>query len=129
MPNTGQRPLLCPSARAEDGAELFAVAGADGTVHHLPEPIAVTPEFLALVAPERAERRFRFSAPCREAACAQWTDGRCGLPERLAALVPESEAAAAPRRCALRPHCRWFRQSGLAACTICPVVLASDGAE
>ena len=120
--------VLCPSAPAEVGALIIGVVNADGSVDYVRDRLAVTSAFLESARHgEPLEQRFRFGSPCRQCACAQWADGKCGLPERLAALVPASEPTERLPRCAIRAQCRWFAQSGVEACRICPVVSTRDG--
>ncbi|MFE5795522.1 hypothetical protein ACFQ8C_23500 [Streptomyces sp. NPDC056503] len=119
--------LLCPSAPAGEGAIVLGVVRSDGTVGYLGERLPVTAEFLdRLRSGPAPEARFRFGAPCRESACAQWSDGGCGLPGGLAALVPPEETPDALPRCSIRRQCRWFHQRGVSACRICPLVMTRE---
>jgi hypothetical protein len=119
--------LLCPSAPGEVGALIIGVVNADGSVDYIRDRLPVTSDFLEIARRRGApEQRFRFSSPCQQCACAQWADGRCRLPELLAALVPDDELAEGLPRCAIRGQCRWFAQSGARACQICPVVSTRD---
>lgn len=114
--------LLCPSAPATEGALILGVVRADGTIGYIKDRMAATSEFLESArAHGRPEQRFRFSSPCQECACQQWADGACSVPEKLAELVPSDTSEGLPR-CSIRRHCRWYHQSGAAACRICPLV-------
>jgi hypothetical protein len=121
--------LLCPSAPAAEGALVIGVVSAEGTVEYLRDRLPATRRFLEIASVNgSAERRYRFSSPCQECACAQWADGACSLPRRLAEVVPEVETSPGLPRCAIRARCRWFHQSGADACHICPVVTTRDDA-
>ena len=119
--------LLCPSAPGDREAVVIGAVRADGTVDYLRQPLAVSDRFLQLAGSAGpAESRFRFSSPCRQAACAQWTGDSCGLPARLTDALPTPDPAEPLPRCAIRATCRWFHQSGTAACRICPLVTTRD---
>jgi hypothetical protein len=118
---------LCPSAPAEEGATLFGVVQADGSIAYLRDNFEVTPDFLETARVGRSpERRFRFSSPCQQSACEQWASGQCSLPERLAAIIPESYRSDRLPRCSIRAHCNWFDQAGPAACRVCPLVVTQQ---
>lgn len=74
------------------------------------------------------EARFRFADRCVEGVCRQWTCSRCGVVDRVAgeaAAVTDSALAVtgSPLCCGIRPRCRWFAQSGVAACALCDFVV------
>ena len=109
---------------------MLAMRMPDGRMAFLTQPVRVTKE-LALAAHEGSrspEARFRFSSPCVQKACGQWTGSRCGIIDEVleqAAASPGSandEAGDLPP-CAIRPTCRWFSQSGARACGACPEVI------
>jgi len=116
--------ISCPSARCKPGATLLGVVREDGTIGFLPAGLEVDEDFVRIARQGRnPESRFRFADRCVELACHQWKDHHCTIPEkvrgRLEAL-PESGDLA---DCAIRDHCRWYRQDGPAACGICPLVI------
>lgn len=118
---------LCPSAPALEGAILLGIVRSDGSIAYLKDRIEVTPEFQKIARVHGSpEQRFRFSALCQEKACQQWQGDRCGLPERLAAGVPQLAKADELPDCSIRAECRWFDQAGIAACRICPVVVTQS---
>jgi hypothetical protein len=123
--------VLCPSAPADVKAILLGVVGSDGSVAFLKDRIEVTREFLDIAAKGRApETRFRFSSPCTGRACKQWVNGGCSLPERLAEMIPRSDATDAPLpHCSIRGQCRWFDQRGSDACRICPLVVTRGDSQ
>jgi hypothetical protein len=119
--------LLCPSAPPDLKAILLGVVQSDGSVAFLKDRMEVTREFLDIAAKGRTpETRFRFSSPCIGRACKQWANDRCSLPERLAVMIPKSDATDATDTplpsCSIRAQCRWFDQRGSDACRICPLV-------
>jgi hypothetical protein len=113
---------LCPSARAEPGSALIGMVGADGRVGMLNRPLPVDDDFLAAATRGRApEKRFRFAGRCVRSACRQWSDGRCGVIDRVLAITGDVGRPLPP--CAIRARCRWFAQTGAAACGACPEVV------
>jgi hypothetical protein len=123
--------LLCPSAPADANAILVGVIQSDGSVAFIKDRIEVTREFLTIAAKGRAlETRFRFSSTCIGSKCKQWVNGGCSLPERLADMIPRSNATDAPLPdCSIRPQCRWFDQRGSDACRICSVVVTRGDSQ
>src|SRR5829696_2703093 len=135
-----ERPLdrgsnhLCPSARCEEGAILLGIVGKDGVVGYVSPLIRVDKDFVRQAYKGRTpEKRFRFSQPCIERGCLQWTDSRCGVIDR--ALQAKEEANATNTaidvlpNCTIRPRCRWFAQVGHRACTVCPLVVTNARAD
>jgi hypothetical protein len=128
-------PKSCPSARAEPGALLIGIVGADGMVQPIPTRLEIDADFV-----ERArqggppEARFRFAGRCVEGKCAQWTGNSCGVIEKVLTGMADQNVKAADNlpRCAIRGTCRWFSQRGKAACLACAFVVTdqtSVGAE
>jgi hypothetical protein len=117
--------LLCPSAPANVKAILLGVIQADHSVAFIKDRIEVTQEFLDIAAKGRTlETRFRFSSACIGSACKQWGNGGCSLPDRLAYMIPRSEATDETLpNCSIRDQCRWFHQRGADACRVCDVVV------
>jgi hypothetical protein len=114
--------VLCPSFGCEAGAMLIGIILPNGRVAFAADKIVIDQEFVAAAREGRsAESRFRFAGPCVRTGCRQWTGERCGVIDRLLPLN-QSESNELPE-CAIRPQCRWFRQSGPAACAICPEVI------
>lgn len=121
---------LCPSAPAEAGAMLIGVVGPDGRIARLGTPLEIDADFVAKVkATGSPERHFRFSAPCQEGKCQNWTDGQCGLVGALQAAASGAgllAADTAARPCPIRAACRWWRQRGRAACDVCAFVVTDN---
>jgi hypothetical protein len=100
---------------------------ASGRLAYVATPVRVDEAFAArLNAGGRAERRYRFTGPCVEAQCPQWTGARCGVADALIAHTTVPAPVRIPA-CRIRRNCRWFDQSGVAACRVCPLVVADVG--
>jgi hypothetical protein len=113
---------LCPSARAESGNALIGVVGANGRVGMLGRPLPVDESFLDEARRGRApEKRFRFAGRCVRSDCRQWSQGRCGVVDRVLAITGEIDRPLPP--CGIRARCRWFAQRGGAARHACPEVV------
>lgn len=134
QPIASQSPPLCPSTTAAPGVagvHLTGVVGRDGRVANLLTPLPVDEAFLAEARRHGPpERRFRFSAPCVEGSCHNWSaegGGQCGLIARIRTHVAAQDPAlAAPsgtlQPCAIRARCRWWSQDAEAACAVCTLV-------
>jgi hypothetical protein len=120
--------VLCPSAPAKEGALVLGVVHPDGSVSHIKDRLPATREFLDAVGPD-AEQRYRFASPCKECACQQWVDGKCSVPERMHEILSDITAANRLPRCSVRSQCRWYRQSGVEACRVCPWVVTRGGSN
>lgn len=126
--------ILCPSWECEAGASLIGIVLADGSVAFSKERIVINEAFVKAARQGRApEKRFRFSSTCKRAGCIQWTEGRCGIVDRI--MEEHQDLVSAPAEnfvlpeCPIRPQCRWHLQSGDAACRACPEVITDTGAE
>jgi hypothetical protein len=116
----------CPSAPCIEGALLLGVMTSSGQLAYIQPPTHVDGDFVARAhAKGRPEARYRFSTPCIEADCSQWTGEGCGLADMLVQSVPAT-ATQLPA-CTIRSSCRWFAQHGAGACAICPTVVADVG--
>lgn len=129
----GQR--LCPSSRAERGAILLGIVGAEGKIGYLTPEMRIGAEFLEVADQGRTpEKRFRFAGPCVEAGCAQWTGTRCGVIDaaldEIGPCVSTNQAETSERslpKCSIRARCRWFAQQGRNACAVCPLIITDVG--
>jgi hypothetical protein len=107
--------------------QVLGVVSRDGAaprLAYLDQPMAATPEILALAAPVAVSEVFRLSARCEESKCMHFDGARCQLATRIASLLPE--AVDTLPACNIRPDCRWFRQEGRAACTRCPQIVTGN---
>jgi hypothetical protein len=116
--------VLCPSARCEVGAILLGIALPGGRVAFASDRIVVDEAFVHAAQEGRSpEQRFRFSAPCVKGACRQWTGTRCGVIDQVLDCAGSEAAPVEEPACSIRPQCRWYLQSGAAACAVCPLVV------
>jgi len=101
----------------------------DGTLAYVQPPTRVDAGFVARAkGMGRPESRFRFSVPCIEAGCPQWTGKGCAVVDKvLEEETPVITESGRLPRCAIRSTCRWFSQRGAAACAVCPLVVADIG--
>ncbi|GAA2788282.1 hypothetical protein GCM10010441_11670 [Kitasatospora paracochleata] len=129
-PDTGpEGPRTCPSAPCAPGAGLLGVVSEPGRLAYLPVTVLVDRTFAERAATARLEGHYRFTGPCAEGGCAQWTGEACGVIDR-ALDAPASGAECEVRPvgalerpfpdCGIRGDCRWFAQRGAAACGVCP---------
>lgn len=119
-----QEKIMCPSSKAQTGAQLLGVRQDDGTVAILPQPLRIDESFLELAsAAAPAEQRFRFTNKCVESGCAQWTGTRCGVADKVLSVIDVLLISDELPECGIRPQCRWFRQNGRDACKACPFVV------
>jgi hypothetical protein len=119
-------PILCPSARCEEGAYLVGIVGGDGVVGYVTPLLQVDTNFVRSARQGRGpERRFRFAQPCIEGGCANWDGTRCGVIDHALAAKAKADVDVQRGlpRCSIRRWCRWFEQSGPAACSACPLVV------
>jgi hypothetical protein len=126
--------ILCPSWRCEAGASLIGIVLADGTVAFSKDRIVIDEAFVEVARRGRSpEKRFRFSSTCKRGACAQWTDGKCGIVDVIIGEHRERDANSAEPfvlpECSIRPHCRWHLQAGDEACRACPEVITDRAAD
>lgn len=120
---------LCPSARAEEGALLLGVISPDQSVRMLSEPEPITSELAeAIAAIDAPEQHFRFANRCVKSGCSQWHGGRCGVIDLVMSFNQHLTEPLALPPCAIRSQCRWHKQAGPTACTICPFIV-TDSAQ
>jgi hypothetical protein len=119
---------LCPSAQVEweHSAALGVIGGTAEQPLMVPfaTPQPVTDQLLALADPVTPTEVFRFAAPCMGSGCVHFAEGKCRLATRVVTLLPPVTERLP--RCAIRLHCRWWRQEGRAACLRCPQVVTAN---
>lgn len=129
--NSGAEPehLTCPSAPAEPGSVVLGIVVASGKVAYLSPSMPVTESLLKTVHKDGQpiEQRMRFAGGCIRSQCVQWSEGRCGLIDRVLSDVGTHDMATLPQ-CGIRSTCRWFFQQGRAACNACPMVIRKPAA-
>jgi len=122
----------CPSYSCQVGASLLGVMTSSGRLAFIEAPIKIDTEFIAQAREMgRPEARFRFSGPCIQAACPQWTGERCAVADMVVEAEDSQAVLASPESplpaCAIRGSCRWYAQRGESACRVCPLVVADAG--
>jgi hypothetical protein len=119
----------CPSAPCQEGAVLLGIMTTSGTLAYVQPPTRVDADFVARAkAMGRPEARFRFSTPCIQSGCPQWTGEGCAVVDKV--LEEEQPVATSEDRlprCSIRRTCRWYSQRGADACAVCPLVVADIG--
>jgi hypothetical protein len=120
--------MLCPSARCTSGAILLGIVMPDGRVAFPQERLVIDETFVETAHQGRPpEQRFRFSSPCVESGCCQWTGSRCGIIDEVLEVHAPTHDKALPA-CSIRSTCRWFAQAGPAACRVCPDIVTDQRA-
>lgn len=122
----------CPSAPAAPGALMIGIVGTDGMVHPLARALPVDAEFVESARRHGSpEARFRFSSPCVEGACSQWTGQSCGIVAKVLAHMERQETVEPTGipRCAIRASCRWHAERGFDACRACLYVVTDQSRE
>lgn len=119
--------FACPSAPCVEGASVLGVMTESSRLAYV-QPAPRVDSAFAERARERGrpEARYRFTLPCAEAACPQWTGTRCAVADELV-HAPTGGGNGPLPRCTIRRTCRWFAQHGADACAICPTVVADVG--
>jgi hypothetical protein len=126
-----ENPIHCPSARCTPGAILLGIVLPDGRVAYARDRVVIDREFVEVAQNGRPpEQRFRFSSPCVESGCRQWTGARCSVIDDVVDFAA-AEATGPPSpdalpACSIRPTCRWFRQQGALACAVCPEIVTDQ---
>lgn len=125
MARRADQPLMCPSAQPGMGdVQVLGVVMRDAEeprLAYLDQPVAATPEMLAMAEPVAVSQVLRLSARCEEHKCTHFDGTRCQLAVRIASMLPEVVDTLPARN--IRRECRWFRQEGRAACLRCPQVV------
>ena len=115
---------LCPSAQpGMDQCRVLGVVQRDGptpVLQYLSQPLAATPEVLAMSAPLKPTEVFRLAATCAEHRCPHFDGADCRLATRIVQILPAVVEALPP--CIIRQECRWYSQEGGEACKRCPEI-------
>ena len=123
----GDLPRTCPSARAEPGALLLGLHGAEGRTVPLRTAMVVDEGFIASARESGPpEARMRFANACVKGNCAQWTGHHCGVIERVLSHLGTPPAPDTLPPCLIRATCRWFAERGGAACGVCDLVVTDN---
>lgn len=111
--------------RCKDGAILLGVVLPNGTIAYADRRFRIDAqqaENLRGVAAS-PEKRFRFSTPCAQGGCQQWSGSKCGVIEEVLASPPPASLPRVLPECSIRQQCRWFLQRGAEACGVCRYVI------
>jgi len=121
--------LTCPSAPPEMGSRVLGVVAGPSRLAYLYPQTPVTDALLEGLRASGTpiENRMRFSGPCFRERCMQWSDGQCGLIDRIMADPEARVPLTALPRCGIRATCRWYAQHQRAACEACPNVIRKPG--
>jgi hypothetical protein len=119
--------VVCPSSRCREGAVLLGIVLPGGKVAFAKDRVVIDKGFVENATREGShppETRFRFSTPCAQGACHQWTGSRCGVVDSvLEQAGHQPQNAPALPECSIRTDCRWFVQRGADACAVCELVV------
>ena len=120
-----QLPVLCPSARCKDGAILLGIVLPDQTIAYADRRFQIDARQAENLRGGAAspEKCYRFSTPCAQCGCQQWSGGKCGVIEEVLASPPPASLPRLLPECSIRQQCRWFLQRGAEACGVCRYVI------
>jgi hypothetical protein len=110
----------CPSSHPAPGAQILAVETKSGELAYVSTPIVLNEDTAERLTEQSGARPLiRFSGPCQESRCKQWTGTRCDVADRVVQqLVPLTRRGSLPV-CGIRSTCRWYAQNGRGACEVC----------
>ncbi|WP_149184221.1 hypothetical protein [Streptomyces sp. TRM49041] len=119
----------CPSGAPDrpESVVLGVRSGPDGQVDYLAAPLPAAEVVATLPEGIPPTRVLRFASHC-VSECANRVGTTCGLADRMLALPPPEATGPVPR-CHLRPHCKWWHQTGPSACHHCPAVATTPLAD
>lgn len=114
---------MCPSYYPSKKAKAIGMANKDGIVNFFEKPLAVDEEFIQEAQTNvDLESKFRFSGPCVNKSCKQWSNNKCGLINELEKILENIPKQSAPKSCSISNSCRWRLQEGDKACLTCVFV-------
>lgn len=109
---------------------MLGIVLSNGSVAFAKDRIVVDEAFVQNATIEGSrppESRFRFSSPCARGGCHQWTGSRCGVIDSVLKDTRDQnyhpKADTPLPQCSIRDNCRWFDQTGAAACAVCDIVV------
>ena len=126
-----QQPVLCPSARCKDGAIVLGIVLPNKTIAYADRRLRIDSAQAEqmLSGTMSPEKRFRFSSPCAQHSCGQWSNGKCGVIEQVLTAPPPPSLPRDLPDCSIRKQCRWFVQRGAEACSVCRYVVTDSSAN
>ena len=88
------------------------------------DKIIINDEFVRIAhLGRKPEKRFRFAGNCETNNCKQWSEGRCGVIDKVIEILKSTERPSKLPECSIKSDCRWYRQCGAKACAVCPEVI------
>jgi hypothetical protein len=121
------RALTCPSAQPEmEEARILGVIDYSSKakqVLYLKGRERLDPNTLGNVPKALMGQVLRLSAKCERSRCAQFSDGKCGLGERIAHTL--ADVVNSLPSCSIRNTCRWHAEQGAKICLKCPQIVTS----
>lgn len=119
----------CSSSTCSEDALLLGKVKADGTISFLQNKMHLdVAAVLAFKEAGKPEQHFRFSSPCAQSGCNQWSHGNCGVIKKVLNAFGNDLPPDAPA-CLIRSTCRWFHQEGVQACYACQFIITDFTAE
>ncbi len=116
----------CPSSTCEEGAILLGVVNSNGTIGYVSTPVTIDQEFIDEAQQQGVpESNFRFSNTCVESGCRQWSNGKCGVIQKIMWSNEDVSLPAQLPDCSIRDSCRWYFQEGAKACSFCPYIITN----
>jgi len=105
--------------------------GSKGRLQYMRTPMQVDAGFVRRArAHGSPEARMRFSSPCVEGSCQQWTGEGCGVVLKVLAALDGADlpASVGLQPCVIRASCRWWEEKGAPACEACQYVVTDQEA-
>jgi len=118
-----KEPLLCPSAPVKKGLDVFAYFDDKKDLQYLEETEPITVVMIDELKLSSTSTSLRAAMPCATKGCINWDGSRCSVPDQMNYLLKEKIKPNPILSCAIRTSCRWYAQEGIAACSICPLVV------
>jgi len=116
--------ILCPSAQCKDGSVLLGIVRKDGHISFVNEKVIIDEEFVKISnLGRRPEKRFRFADHCIKSGCKYWLKDRCMVIDNIIDIFATDVKSSDLPDCSIRSQCRWFKQHGNKACTVCPEII------
>jgi len=121
---------MCPSARCKEEAVLLGIVQQNGHISFASDRIGIDSRFVQIARMGRSpEKRFRFADDCINSSCAQWINGRCGVIDEIVHTFSADPGPSELPNCSIRTQCRWYKQCGAKACSVCPQVITDLRSE
>jgi hypothetical protein len=126
----GNCSVLCPSYFCKEDAILLGIVRKEGHISFVKERILIDNEFIKIANKGRKpEKRFRFAGNCVKNACKHWKGYKCTLIDGIISNTLSKNTTTKLPDCSIRQECRWYRQCGEMACSICPQIIYTISEE